>query len=84
MGELREFDLCKCLGHDEVSRSLTAAVTLLTQKWVAERKGEDPEYFDKLGAPQKPNFFYIGCSDSRVPANEIMGMGPGQSRRRFI
>ena len=45
--------------------------------WVEKKRGEDPEYFTKLASGQKPPFLYIGCSDSRVPANEIMGLPPG-------
>jgi carbonic anhydrase len=47
------------------------------KKWVAEQKARDPEYFAKLSSGQKPAFLYIGCADSRVPANEITGTEPG-------
>ena len=45
-------------------------------KWVAERN-KDEGYFERLAAGQNPDFLYIGCADSRVPANEIMGLEPG-------
>jgi carbonic anhydrase len=48
------------------------------KKWVEEMKKDDPSYFDKVGAPQKPRYLYIGCADSRVPANQIIGLGPGE------
>lgn len=44
-------------------------------KWVEERKAADPTFFDKLAEPQTPKYLYFGCADSRVPANEILGMG---------
>lgn len=47
------------------------------QRWVAERLSSDPEYFRKLSAGQNPKFLYIGCSDSRVSAEEMMGLKPG-------
>jgi carbonic anhydrase len=47
------------------------------KKWVAKMKLQDPTFFDKLGAGQAPNYLYFGCSDSRVPANEILGLEPG-------
>ena len=40
--------------------------------------GEDPVYFDKLSKGQNPEYLYIGCSDSRVTAEEIMGLVPGE------
>src|ERR1700755_2208237 len=46
--------------------------------WAAEKKGDDPGYFAALAAIQKPEFLWIGCSDSRVPANEITGTQPGE------
>jgi carbonic anhydrase len=47
------------------------------KKWVADQKAADPEFFDKLATGQNPDFLYIGCADSRVPANQIMGTHPG-------
>lgn len=46
-------------------------------RWAAELTEQDPEYFAKLAASQNPDYLYIGCSDSRVPPNEFMGVGPG-------
>ena len=43
-------------------------------KWVDEMKSKDEEFFDKLAQPQKPRYLYFGCADSRVPANEILGL----------
>ena len=47
------------------------------RRWVAQKTAEKPDFFERLAAQQRPDFFYIGCSDSRVPANEIMGLEPG-------
>lgn len=46
--------------------------------WAAERRREDPDYFRRLAALQKPDYLWIGCSDSRVPANVITGLEPGE------
>lgn len=46
--------------------------------WVAEKLASDPEFFKKLAAGQEPELLYIGCSDSRVTAEELMGMHPGE------
>ena len=46
--------------------------------WVRERLGEDPSFFEDMAAGQEPDFLYIGCADSRVPANVIMGVQPGE------
>lgn len=48
------------------------------REWVAERLEKDPEYFDKLAKGQSPPMLWIGCSDSRVPANEITNTQPGE------
>ncbi|MBK7870940.1 MAG: carbonic anhydrase [Saprospiraceae bacterium] len=48
------------------------------KKWVANKTANDPDFFEKLSRDQRPEFLYIGCSDSRVPANEIMGLEPGE------
>jgi carbonic anhydrase len=46
--------------------------------WAAEKIADDPEYFERLSHLQTPEFLWIGCSDSRVPANEITGTQPGE------
>ena len=46
--------------------------------WVSKQLATDPEFFDKLGQGQSPEFLYIGCSDSRVTAEELMGLQPGE------
>ncbi|MFM7024292.1 MAG: carbonic anhydrase [Flavobacteriales bacterium] len=48
------------------------------KKWVAEKLGEDAEFFSRLAKGQKPPVLWIGCADSRVPANEIVGAHPGE------
>ncbi|MFY1828015.1 carbonic anhydrase [Myxococcus fulvus] len=47
------------------------------RRWSAAKTKDDPQYFERLSAEQNPEYLYIGCSDSRVPANEIMGVEPG-------
>ena len=53
---------------------------LLTENksWAAEILKVDPEYFKKLSELQTPQYLWIGCSDSRVPANQITGTNPGE------
>ena len=46
--------------------------------WAEETRQEDPEFFSRLEKLQSPEFLWIGCSDSRVPANEITGTHPGE------
>ena len=46
--------------------------------WANQRVAEDPEYFTRLVKLQAPKYLWIGCSDSRVPANEILGLEPGE------
>lgn len=48
------------------------------KKWVESRLKQDPEFFNKLASGQKPPVLWIGCADSRVPANEIIGADPGE------
>jgi carbonic anhydrase len=48
------------------------------RKWVTEKTENDPEYFSRLSEGQTPPLLWIGCSDSRVPANEITGTHPGE------
>jgi carbonic anhydrase len=48
------------------------------RRWAARLLEEDPEFFEKLSKQQTPEYLWIGCSDSRVPANAIVGMKPGE------
>jgi carbonic anhydrase len=47
-------------------------------EWAAQMEREHPNFFRTLAAQQSPDFLWIGCSDSRVPANEIVGLMPGE------
>lgn len=49
------------------------------REWIREKQSSDPEYFHNLSKGQNPEFLYIGCSDSRVTAEELMGVKPGQA-----
>jgi len=51
---------------------------LENKAWAAEKLADDPEFFNRLAELQTPEFLWIGCSDSRVPANEITGTQPGE------
>jgi carbonic anhydrase len=51
---------------------------LENKAWAAEKTAEDPQFFHRLVHLQSPEFLWIGCSDSRVPANEITGTQPGE------
>ena len=48
------------------------------QAWAGERVAADPGYFSRLAHIQRPDLLWIGCSDSRVPANQIVGLEPGE------
>ena len=48
------------------------------RQWAEKRLQDDPEYFQRLVAIQQPEYLWIGCSDSRVPANVITGLEPGE------
>jgi carbonic anhydrase len=60
---------------------MSSSVTRLfanNRAWSAKQLARDPEFFSRLIALQKPEFLWIGCADSRVPANEIVGLAPGE------
>jgi carbonic anhydrase len=48
------------------------------RSWAAELTSGDPAFFERLAGQQEPEYLWIGCSDSRVPANQIVGLAPGQ------
>jgi carbonic anhydrase len=48
------------------------------QAWARRMAEQDPHFFTRLSEQQSPEFLWIGCSDSRVPANQIVGLLPGE------
>ncbi len=48
------------------------------RRWSAKVRGEDPQFFQRLAQQQAPKYLWIGCSDSRGPANQIVGLPPGE------
>ena len=48
------------------------------QKWVDEKRATDDMFFEKLAGDQNPDYLYIGCSDSRITAEDMMGAAPGE------
>lgn len=51
---------------------------LKNRAWSASKTAQDPDFFHRLERQQHPRYLWIGCSDSRVPANEIVGLDPGE------
>jgi len=47
-------------------------------EWIAQKQSTDAQFFEKLAKDQNPDYLYIGCSDSRVTAEEMMGAAPGE------
>ncbi|HRD77843.1 MAG TPA: carbonic anhydrase [Hyphomicrobiaceae bacterium] len=46
--------------------------------WAAEKRHDDPEFFRRMAEQQQPSYLWIGCSDSRVTANDVLGLDPGE------
>src|SRR3546814_6853403 len=46
--------------------------------WADGVRNEDPQFFERLSELQAPKYLWIGCSDSRVPANQVIGLAPGE------
>lgn len=69
------------VNHDGSSLTLMKEIKKLitnNQTWSDSISKKDPDFFARLSAAQKPRFLWIGCSDSRVPAERLTGMGPGE------
>jgi carbonic anhydrase len=64
--------------HPADAVNLKETILDRNQRWAASMTERDPDFFARLVATQSPEFLWIGCSDSRVPANEILGMLPGE------
>ncbi|CAK7215229.1 Putative proteasome subunit alpha type-7 [Sporothrix curviconia] len=70
------------MSSDDVSKYLQQthdSVFAKNKAWAAKKLGEDPSFFEKLAAGQEPEYLWIGCSDSRIPAEQITGLEPGQA-----
>src|ERR1700759_3225874 len=59
----------------DLKKSLYAQVFERNRQWIADKLAVDEKYFERLGQGQSPQILYIGCSDSRLTAEELMGMG---------
>lgn len=69
--------MADCLRH--YSRMQTLDDLLASNRaWAARIREQDPDFFEKLSRQQTPQYLWIGCSDSRVPANQIVGLLPGE------
>jgi len=67
-------------GVEHVTNFTDPEMTLIFQRnreWAEEQKARDPEFFARLSTGQKPKYMFVGCADSRIPAETIMGMQPG-------
>lgn len=70
--------MCQMRYVDPTKDKDLSGILEMNKRWVAQETKKDPEYFDRLGKPQTPKYLYFGCSDSRVPANTILGLPPGE------
>ncbi|MCX7149614.1 MAG: carbonate dehydratase [Rhodocyclales bacterium] len=64
--------------EDEVANENLFHLFDFNRAWARQIREVDPEYFEKLSHLQSPQYLWIGCSDSRVPANQIVGLLPGE------
>lgn len=64
-------------GAVSMDEDITQFLINNNHKWVNNIKTVEPNFFQELKKQQTPNYFYIGCSDSRVPAEQMLGLGPG-------
>lgn len=65
------------MAESKTTEAIIAELFANNRKWAESIQAEDPQFFERLAHQQNPNYLWIGCSDSRVPANEILGMLPG-------
>lgn len=65
------------MAESKSSDTLIAELFANNRQWAESIQAEDPQFFERLAHQQSPQYLWIGCSDSRVPANEILGMLPG-------
>jgi carbonic anhydrase len=63
---------------DSMSETVQSRLFERNRAWAGAKIREDPEFFSRLARQQAPQYLWIGCSDARVPANEIVGLAPGE------
>lgn len=78
LGGLKFMDDKSKVDLQEDMRKSYERLFINNQKWVDDKTENDPHYFERLAEGQTPQYLFIGCSDSRVPANEITGTDPGE------
>lgn len=63
-----------------MAETITSLTELLqrNRSWAQRLRAQDPQFFERLSQQQAPKYLWIGCSDSRVPANQIVDMTPGE------
>lgn len=66
------------MSHDPANRADLDVLLTNNRRWSERLRRDDPEFFGRLAAAQSPKYLWIGCSDSRVPANQIVGLLPGE------
>lgn len=74
---IRNFVNCTS-NHKTTSMTTYEQIFENNRKWVADKKGSDSDFFERLAIGQNPDFLYIGCSDSRVTVEELTGLQPGE------
>ncbi|CAJ2512578.1 Uu.00g055930.m01.CDS01 [Anthostomella pinea] len=75
-------DSWRTMAESDISRYLQETHDRVfdhNRAWAAEQSKNDPEFFTKLSAGQSPDYLWIGCSDSRIPAEQITGLEPGEA-----
>ena len=63
---------------DEAGKESLVRLFDFNRAWAQQIRAADPDYFERLAQLQSPQYLWIGCSDSRVPANQIVGLLPGE------
>lgn len=61
------------------NEKFAARLLSYNKQWAADKAAKDPEFFTRLNAGQAPEYLWIGCSDSRIPAEQILGLEPGEA-----
>eukprot|EP00882_Tetradesmus_deserticola_P017543 GHRQ01018794.1.p1 GENE.GHRQ01018794.1~~GHRQ01018794.1.p1 ORF type:complete len:296 (+),score=68.33 GHRQ01018794.1:120-890(+) len=67
-----------CDNQESLHRHSFDGLLAANREWAAAVRAADPEFFNRLVNQQHPEYLWIGCSDSRVPANQILGLAPGE------